>query len=122
LEPEQVLVARLVRDGREVIVSLRRASAGYLGVIIERPEEDLLKQNGMQADEGVMVTRVLPDGPAQRAGLQKGDLLIAIANRPVSVANLGATLAQIGAHSQVKLTLLRQAERITVDLTLGVRP
>jgi hypothetical protein len=122
LEPEQVLVARLVRDGREVIVSLRRASAGYLGVIIEPPEEDLLKQNGMQADEGVMVTRVLPDGPAQRAGLQKGDLLIAIANRPVSVANLGATLAQIGAHNQVKLTLLRQAERITVDLTLGVRP
>jgi type II secretory pathway component PulC len=122
LEPEQELAVRLLRDGRELVVSFRRAPAGYLGVMIERPEEDLLKQNELQAFEGVMVSRVLPDGPAQRAGLRKGDVILAIANRPVSVANLSGILAQIGAYNPVELTLLRQEERITVNLTLGVQP
>ncbi len=122
LEPEQVLAVRLVRDGRELVVSFRRAPAGYLGVMIERLEEDLLKQNELQSDEGVMVSRVLPGGPAQRAGLRKGDVIIAIANQPVNVANLDDMLAQIGANNPVELILLRQAERITVNLTLGVRP
>jgi len=122
LEPEQVLAVRLLRGGRELVVSFRRAPAGYLGVMIEQPEEDLLKRNELQADEGVMVSRVLPDGPAQQAGLQTGDVILAIANRPVSTANLSSMLAQIGANNQVELTLLRQAERITVNLTLGVRP
>jgi S1-C subfamily serine protease len=122
LKPAQGLAVRLLRDGRELVISFRRAPAGYLGVMIERPEEDLLKRNELQADEGVMVSRVLPDGPAQRAGLQKGDVILAIADRAVSPANLNGMLAWLGALTPVELTVLRQGERITLNLTLGVRP
>ncbi len=72
------IIAALMRDGR-----VRRA---YLGLVtVPAPLSAQLRQRFGRAN-GLRVAEVVPDGPAARAGIRAGDLLLAAGNQPVSAA------------------------------------
>jgi S1-C subfamily serine protease len=72
------IIAALMRDGR-----VRRA---YLGLVtVPAPLNAALRERFGRAS-GLRVAEVVPDGPAGRAGLRAGDLLLAASGRPVSTA------------------------------------
>ncbi|WP_217126597.1 S1C family serine protease [Hydrogenophilus thiooxidans] len=109
------VVAALVREGR-----VRR---GWLGVQLE-PVVDA----GNAAEErgesgGVLITAVLPDSPAQRAGIAKGDILRAVGNRPVhAIAEALDAVAALPPGEKVALTLERNGKPLTVTVTIAERP
>ncbi|MDO9192041.1 MAG: PDZ domain-containing protein, partial [Undibacterium sp.] len=72
---------------------------------------------------GAIVAGVIRGGPADKAGIKPGDILIAIEGKPAAnkteVLNL---IAQLKPDTKVKLTLLRNASESTVSVLIGKRP
>jgi len=97
----------------------------YLG-ISSNPDLSLAQAEelGLDRTDGALITRVLEDGPAGEAGLQAEDFIIAIDGMPIM--NFDEMLSYLFKHKSpgetVELTILRNAEEITVDLVLGARP
>jgi S1-C subfamily serine protease len=71
-------------------------------------------------ERGVVVTRVLPASPAQRAGLAIGDLVYAVDAMPVnSAAGLANLVRQSAPGTRLDLDIIRQNQRLTIPLVIG---
>ena len=80
------------------------------------------KKLGLPANEGVKIGGLARTGPAGKAGIKAGDILIHIAGRPVTRRTLGRVLARIGAGEPVRIIVIRAGKRIPLRLVLGERP
>jgi len=121
IEPGSVTLFDVVGPDGGQELRLERARTGYLGVATGTVDEDVRAELGL-LDEGVLIRRASPDGPAGSAGVQSGDILISLAGRPVSFGSLRSVLAQIGAGETVDAVIIRDGQRQTVEITLGERP
>ena len=91
---------------------------GWLGIRVQpvAPERD--RRRG--AAEGALVYDVLQGGPGDRAGLQKGDIVIAFQGRPVEdVASLRDAVAHAAVGEEVQITILRQEGEELVTVRIG---
>ena len=97
---------------------------GFLGISGTDVSEDAMEQYDMP--EGVFVSKVLEDTPAQKAGILKGDIIISIDGEKVTqmkgVQNL---LEYYAAGTEIEVTFMRQSKgeykEMTVDVTLGLK-
>jgi len=93
-----------------------------LGVAIAPPHvaRRLRRSVGLPEREGLLVLGVEEGGPAARAGLSKGDFVVAVDDRPVaSVDDLAAALAAAAEGAPVQLAVVRGADELTVAVDLG---
>lgn len=107
---------RIIEDG-----SVRR---GFLGIAL--PPEDLdprmAKTFGFDG-EGVLVSDVNPNGPAQRAGIRAGDIITRIDRLPTpTIATLRSTVADYKPGAEVEVELFREGEMLTFDVVLDEFP
>jgi S1-C subfamily serine protease len=112
----ELVAAQLIRDGR-----VRRA---YLGVAVQnvRLDSAAARALGMPGG-GVLVTSVESDGPAARAGIREGDVLIAIESEAVAgVDDLHRSLTGDRAARAVDVALLRDGRKVTVTVEPSDRP
>jgi S1-C subfamily serine protease len=72
------IISALIRDGR-----VRRA---YLGLAMTPGPVPAAWRERLGRKTGLLVARVIPGGPAERAGLRQGDLLLTVAGKPVAVS------------------------------------
>jgi S1-C subfamily serine protease len=101
----QLVLGELVRFGR-----VRRASLGLTGQREALPRR-LALAAGTEQESGVLVTAIQPDGPAARAGLAAGDLILRIGERPVT--GVDALLRWLTAErvgEPVELLILRRGD------------
>jgi S1-C subfamily serine protease len=69
---------------------------------------------------GVLVSGVVPGGPAARAGLKPGDIILAVGDRPTPTADvLVSILATLHPGQKVPVKILRRGKKLTLTLTLG---
>jgi S1-C subfamily serine protease len=122
VRPGQNLTLTVRRGERELQFRVQRPYAGYLGVMVADVEEEWRFSNDLEVKSGVLVRQVLEDGPAKQAGLQPGDVLVAVDGTSVGPMNLRSLLARIGAGVQVELTIVREGERLSLPVILGRRP
>jgi S1-C subfamily serine protease len=106
------VATRLMRDGR-----VRRSRLGLGGQTV--PIDTRLRRfHALPQASGVLVLEVIPDAPAARADLQKGDLIVAFDNEPVAgVDDLHRALTAERAGHITPLTILRRAEKLTLTPT-----
>ena len=90
-----------------------KVERAYLGV-----------SNGTPQDRsGALIDSVVPDGPAQRAGLQPGDKITNIDGRPVqSSEDVSAAVAARKPGEKAKVTVMRGGDKRTLTVDLGTRP
>jgi len=89
----------------------------WLGAKTQTVTADIARSLGMAAPRGAIVSDVWPGGPAQRGGIEQGDIIVAIGGQPVSDA--GAVTYQFGAlrnGETVPVTLLRDGKERTVTV------
>jgi S1-C subfamily serine protease len=80
----------------------------------------LARRHGTAVDFGVYATQVAPDGPADRAGLESGDVIIQIGSNPVrNLRDLSATLRTAVAGERVTVVIVRQNFRAYTRVTVG---
>ena len=111
---------------RELLPALQenKSAHGWLGVTTVGLTTARAKALGFgRTDEGVFVTEVVPGGPAAAAGLKPSDILLGLADEPlVKAGDVSGRVWRMPPGARVRLRLLRDGQRIGVDVTLGQRP
>lgn len=101
--------------------------AAFLGVRVVRAAINLRTRQGVRGIPVVRISALAPDGPAQRAGLKVGDVLMFVGQRALrQPAVLDAALRDLAPGDVVKLTVLRRegrtTRRVILEVTLGSAP
>jgi serine protease DegQ len=109
------VVGQLLRNGR--------ATHSYLGVQPDQVTREVAAELGLDEASGVVVLAAIDGGPAAKAGLRPGDVIVAIDDARIeTVEDLFAELRQHKPGSQVRLTIIRGGRRQEVTVTLADRP
>jgi S1-C subfamily serine protease len=97
-------------------------SRGYAGIAVQPVEvpERLAREHALPADTALLVVAVEPGGPADRAGVLMGDVLVALEGTPLREPS--DLLAGLSTRSPVELRLVRGGAPVSVSLTPGERP
>ena len=110
-------IVKLVMNG---IIKDGKVRRGWLGIELQSSMKDPTKLG--DDTQGVEVMNVMTDGPAAKAGLQKGDIITAMDNKPVDDANtLIQMVARKAPNSVVNLQVMRNKAQSSVNVTLGER-
>ncbi|MEO1785763.1 MAG: Do family serine endopeptidase [Pseudomonadota bacterium] len=105
----------LVRDGR--------VSRGWLGVTISDVRDDIVESLGLASDNGAIINDVTDNSPAEKAGLQRGDIVLSVNGRTVrDSTRLTRAVGSLIAGSTNDFGVLRDGDEITVKVTVGERP
>ncbi|MGB0683028.1 MAG: Do family serine endopeptidase [Magnetovibrionaceae bacterium] len=105
------VLSGLTRDGRVV--------RPWLGAWGEAVTQDIAFSFGLDRPGGALINRVYPNGPAARAGIRPGDLIVAVDGRAISEpAALTYRIATRSVGETARIDLLRKGQRLTVDLSL----
>ncbi|CAB0150530.1 Periplasmic pH-dependent serine endoprotease DegQ [Pseudidiomarina piscicola] len=108
----QALVQQLIEFGE-----VRR---GVLGVRGNDLTADIAEALNLDAKQGAFIAEVLPDSAAAEAGLQSGDVIIAVNGEKVrSFADLSARVKTMGVGKPVRLTVLRDGDKTDFEVTLS---
>lgn len=96
---------------------------GWLGVEPQDITSDLARAFNLKGRDGVIIARVLGEGPAAQAGLQVGDIVVGLDGKPVTDAvQFLNDVAALPPGSSVTLKLLRNGTEHDVQVQLGARP
>jgi serine protease Do len=101
----------------------QRPQRGYLGVGLQAVDEDLAPALGVPKDRGELVRSVVPNGPAARAGLQQGDVIVRVNGEQVTPEQtVSYLIANSKVGSRIPLDIIRNGRSMTVNVTLADRP
>jgi Do/DeqQ family serine protease len=96
---------------------------GMLGVTIQSVDADLASSLNLPAARGAIVTSVQAGGPAEKAGIKRGDIITAVNNQPVAdTNNLRNVVASMAPGTKVGLKTLRDGREQSPELTLAELP
>ena len=111
---------------REVVGQLKtagRVARGWLGVQVQQVTSDLADGLGLGAPEGALVSQVMEDSPAGRAGLRQGDVIVAVDGKRIeTMRELPRLVAALPADSTAKLGVFRSGSEIAVSVRIGAMP
>ncbi|MEW5981916.1 MAG: trypsin-like peptidase domain-containing protein [Acidobacteriota bacterium] len=115
-----------INQARSILHQLRtagRVSRGYLGVSLRDLDPDLRQSLRLQPSAGAMVQDLTPGAPAERAGLKRYDLIVAIDAEPVAgTSDLIRTIAAREPGSAVSLRVVRDGREQRFVAKLAERP
>lgn len=100
-----------------------RVDRGWLGVQIQDVTPDIAAGLGLPTEKGALVADVLPDGPAQAAGFQQGDVIVQFGSEIVDDARqLPRIVAATPAGKSVPVTVLRQGKKQSIQVSIAPMP
>ncbi|OGR22804.1 MAG: peptidase [Desulfobacterales bacterium RIFOXYA12_FULL_46_15] len=101
----------------------KSVSRGWMGVAIQEVTEQLSKYYGLKEVKGVYVAKVFEGEPAEKAGIQVGDVIYQINDKAVnSSRDLTLTVAGISVGDIINVKLIRNGDEKTIKVKLGKRP
>ncbi len=93
---------------------------GWLGVRIQTVTDELAEGLRLDKAHGALVANVTEDGPAAKAGIEQGDVVIAFDGRPIDeMRKLPRIVAETPIEKQVEVVVWRQGKEVTLKVTLG---
>jgi serine protease Do len=109
-------VYRQLRDKGEV-------SRGWLGVLIQDVTRELAESFEMQKPEGALVSKVLADSPADKGGMEAGDVIVSFDDRKVATsADLPPIVGATPIGRAVPVDVMRAGKLKTLRVTIGELP
>ncbi len=97
-----------------------KVTRGRLGVSAQEVTQGLADSFGLDKLDGVLVNAVEPGGPAAIAGLEPGDIILALDERGITnTIDLPAQVAEIKPGTSIKLTVLRRGNTKAINVTVG---
>ncbi len=111
IDTAKVTIAQLLRHGR-----VRRARLGLAGQNIVLPRR-MVRRHGLEREGALQATSIEHGGPASRAGLEQGDIIVGFAGQPVAgFDDLHRLLTEEKLGGNVPVTVLRRGQRLTLEI------
>jgi serine protease Do len=108
----QQVVADLKDDGT--------VTRGWLGVQIKPMSDEIATVLGYSAPKGAVIEAVTKDSPAQKAGLENGDIILSINDIPITeVRDLTRAVAKLAPDSKADVVVLHKGKQITIPVQIG---
>jgi len=105
------------------LLAAGHVTRGWLGVSIQDLTHELAGSFRAKSTDGALIAQVMDDGPAAKAGLQPGDIVLGVNGTPVKNAGeLSERIAALDPATRVTLTTLQGGEQHSLELSLGERP
>lgn len=115
--------SNLVRDIANQLITTGSVVHPYLGVNYQQVDPQIAGALNLSTDEGIVVTSVIRGSPAARAGLQQGDVIVAIDGNKLTQENpLSVVVNKYKVGDTVTLSVLRDTQSLQVKLQLVARP
>jgi serine protease Do len=100
-----------------------RVSRGWLGVLIQDVTRDLAESFGMKQPRGALVAKVLPNSPAEAAGVEVGDVIVKFDGKNViNSSNLPPIVGSSKVGVKIPVEIIRASRRATINVKLGELP
>jgi Do/DeqQ family serine protease len=113
----------MARNVMNALVEHGEVRRGRLGVTVQPITSDLAESLQLDAVAGALINDVQNGGPADRAGLQRGDVITGVNGSAISNSNeLRNRIAELGPGAKVDITIMRQGQSQSVAATLEALP
>jgi serine protease Do len=113
----------MARNVVEQLQNNGKVVRGWLGVLVQQITPEIAESLHLSQPEGALVSDVTPGGPADKAGIKRGDVIVAFDGSKIDdMPDLPKTVATNKPGTKSKLTVIRNGKEKTVDLTLGELP
>ncbi len=109
------VIAQLIEKGS--------VTRGWLGIEMNQDDPEIAKELGQADGTGVMIVNVAPDGPAAKAGIRKGDLIVSFDNIAIKDnEHLRYLVADTAPGRDVPVVVIRDGERVKLNLNIAAQP
>ena len=109
----------------DVVAQLKekgQVDRGWLGVVIQDVDSGLAESYGLDRPQGALIANVERGGPAEKSGLEVGDLILEFNGRPINTSSdLPYAVGPIRAGTTVEALIVRKGKKQTIDVTIGTR-
>ena len=93
---------------------------GWLGVNIQSVTDEIAESLGLDKPKGALIASVFDGGPAQKSGIQPGDVVLTFDGKPViDMRHLPRIVAETPIDKSVKVTVWRKHKELTLDVKVG---
>jgi serine protease Do len=112
-----------VNMAKEIVPQLEKrghVTRGWLGVSIQEVTPALAKSLGMKGEKGALVAQVVPGGPAEKAGIEQGDVIAEFDGKEInSSSDLPRIVASTPVDKAVTLKVVRNSKAMDIQVKVG---
>jgi serine protease Do len=113
----------MAKNVMETLITEGKVARGYMGILPQDIDEDLAQALNLKNTKGALVGDVTAGGPADKAGIKRGDVIVSLDGKMVDDSNeLRNMVAQDKPDSRVKVGLVRDGKEKDLTVVLGERP
>jgi serine protease Do len=113
-----------INIAKEILGDLKEkgtVTRGWLGVMIQKITPDLAESFNLDRTEGALVGDVIPDSPAEKAGIKRGDVIIKFDKEEVrAMESLPKIVGSTTPGKTVKVEIIRDGKKKVLDVTIAV--
>ena len=108
---------------KELLPQLRdkgKVVRGFIGASVQKVSPEIAESFGINPARGALVADLVKGGPAERAGVKTGDVIVEFDRRPIKdSADLPQQVARVAPGSAVQVKVIRDGKEITLPVTVG---
>ena len=112
--------SNLAKQVTDQLKKYGRTKRGWLGVLIQEISDEIAESLGMKTAKGALVSSATQGGPAEKAGVKTGDVIIRFNDIEIkNMKELPKVVAGTPVGKSVPLVILRNGKELTLNVTLG---
>ena len=112
--------SNLAKQVTDQLKQYGRTKRGWLGVLIQEVSDEIAESLDMQSAKGALVSSATAGGPAEKAGVKTGDVIIKFNDTEIkNMKQLPKVVAGTPVGKSVPLVILRNGKELTLNVTLG---
>jgi len=100
-----------------------KVTRGWLGLMFQDMNKDLAQTFGLNQPRGALVTKVMPEGPAAKSGIQQGDVIVSFNGEKIqSAEQLPYAVGRLVPNVTVPVEVIRDKKSKTLQVQIGLMP
>jgi len=114
--------SKMAQNVVDQIIDGGTVKRAYLGIVLQPVDKELADAAGLEKQEGILIAEVIKDSPAQKAGLQQGDIILSYNDKPAkNVTKFRNDVALMTPSTDIKLKIMRNNKMMSLTVSLGTQ-